>query len=173
MSRYCDHYACTKELLDRFLTAARDDDHPGMAVDELVNDLYPCTGLLHHEINHNWEDVHRCLTFDADEDLDFDCGDEPLMLCIHGGEWLLGGGRTMTLVRAVSCPRCARRWTAGQGLLPPDDAGAAQPKAWGVTPTRSGPRRRSRPSWDDFCSLREFYHKANAARLPVICTISH
>jgi hypothetical protein len=175
MSRYCDHYACPKELLDRFLTAAAEDRRGG-AVGELVNDLYPNHGLLHNEINHKWEDIHRCLTFDTGEGLDFECGEEPLSLCIHGGEWLVRVGRsyrTVTLLRAEQLPalcealdgidedffRRTMRELRDEGVSRYADEGWTEQNVEVV--------------WMDFRSLRDFYHKANAVRLPVICTISH
>src|SRR5262245_26805586 len=99
MSRYCDHYACRKDLLDRFLFAVKDK-----SVNELMNELYPNRGLIHHEINHNWEDIHRCLTDDTTANMNFKRGSYPLRLCIHGGKWLMGGPGTMTLVRADELP---------------------------------------------------------------------
>jgi hypothetical protein len=173
MSRYCDHFACTKELLDCFLTAAGDEDDPVSAVDELVNGLYPYHGILHHEINHNWEDIHRALTFDASEEIDFDEGDDPLRLCVHGGDWLVGGARTMTLVHAHELPalcealdgidedffRRTMRELRAEGVSRYADEKWTEEKVEVV--------------WWDFRSLREFFHKVAKAGLPVICTISH
>lgn len=175
MSRYCDHFACTKDLLDRFLTAARSPEEPGRAVNELVNGLYPYRGLLHHQINHFWEDIHRCLTFDFTDSMDFEWGDHPLMLCIHGGEWFDFGRhyQTMTLLNADELPDlCAALETIDESFF---RRTMRELGAEGVGRYAEDTRIDSHAEtvFGDFRSLREFYKKANAAQLPVICTISH
>jgi hypothetical protein len=167
MSRWCDWYACPKDLLDRFFYAAEVTDVHGdgladEAVAELLNELYPVRRtLLHHNINHTWEEIHRVLTDDFTPHLDFDRGQYPLRLCIHGGEWLLVGRRTMTLVAADEVPALCR-------ALEAIDEGWMREKLRGCG--RSSWLRRV---WEEFCPLREFYLKVEKANLPVICTISH
>jgi hypothetical protein len=171
MSRWCHHYACTKELLDRFLFAIADED-PEEGVGELLSDLYPVRdSLLYHESNHIWEEIHRALTDDFTEDLDFDSGEYPLRLCIHGGEWLLGGGQTMTLVDADDIPDLCR-------ALEDIDEEWLRPKLLalqGRVRAYTGWRMTEEwlaDVWNEFCSLRGFFQKAEKTGLPVICTIS-
>jgi hypothetical protein len=171
MSRWCDHVACTKDLLDWFLWAV-DQDEPHYAVAEITDHVYQHRGrILRHDSNHVWEGVHRVLTGDDSDDLDFDAGDYPLRLAVHGGEWLLGGPRTMSLVKANELPDLVaaldeidQPWVVEQLLalqeLSPGDADAEV-------------YAEADRTWHELDALRKFYHKANAARLPVICTISH
>jgi Domain of unknown function (DUF1877) len=169
MSSYCDHYACPKDLLDRFLGALEEDD-PREAVGELTDELYNQKKILHNEINFKWEDIHRCLTGDVTGNLNFNKGEYPLKLCIHGGEWLMGGPRTMTLVRADQLPDlCA--------ALKPIDSDWLRDKMAGMA--RKVGRYANLDDefveivWEEFDALRKFYEKAKKRKLPVICTISH
>lgn len=171
MSRWCDHVACTKDLLDWFLWAARQDE-PTAAVGEIIGHVYKREGVLRHECNHLWEGVHRVLTDDDSADLDFDAGDHPLRLCIHGGEWLLEGQRTMTLIEADEVPALAEALRAIDQAWVVDRLAAMQQRTsprydrWNV-------QEYGEDTWYQIEALREFYEAAARAKLPVICTISH
>jgi Domain of unknown function (DUF1877) len=172
MSSYCDHYACTKDLLDRFLVAAEADD-PDEALAELEDELYGKRDVMHNEINFKWEDIHRCLTDDVSDDLDFYSGDYPLRLCIHGGEWRIEdppGSHTMTLVKADELPALCK-------ALKPIDREWLKQKLLdmqGEVPRYTHLEDEFIDDvWEEFDSLRKFYEKAKKAGLAVICTISH
>jgi hypothetical protein len=169
MSRWCDHYAVTKDLADRFLFAG----FQGTAtVVELTDELHESGEGLRHEMNHTWEEIHRCLTDDLSDDLDFESGDYPLQLAIHGGEWLLSGQRTATLIladqvaelvlalRALDQPWFYRKLLWLKEEAPPYQAVDITDQYVGCV-------------WDDFRALRDFYEQAAAAGLSVLCTISH
>jgi hypothetical protein len=177
MSRWCDWYACPKDVLDRFLFAAQvsSDEEADEAVAELLGGLPSLRKAVpHYSLNGSWEEIHRALTDDFTGRLDFDAGEHPLCLCVHGGERLLDGSRrTMTLVHADEVPDlCHALEGIEEGLmnaklLAVKDNVPSRYSTWDMDVAWL------RYIWMEFTGLREWYRKVEKAKLPVICTISH
>jgi hypothetical protein len=171
MSRQCDHVACTKDLLDWFHWAVEQDE-PEDAVRLILLAVERRKDVLRKESDPVWVGVHRVLTEDDSDDLDFDAGDYPLRLCIHGGDWLHGGRRTVSLVEADELPELVEALRAIEQPWVVDRLLAMQRRlsprfdSWDMHDFGEG-------VWYEIECLREFYEKAAAAKLPVICTISH
>lgn len=169
MSRWCDHIACTKDLHDWFLWAVEQED-ACEAVGEITNYVYSRKKkVLRHEVNHFWEDIHRCLTDDTNADPDFYTGDYPLRLCIHG-DLLLDRERTVSLITHAEVADLVpalceidRDWLANKMR---ELQGEVQRFA-------NLDEEHIDIAWDVFKDLCKFYEKALKAKLPVVCTISH
>jgi Domain of unknown function (DUF1877) len=169
MSRWCDHIACTKDLHDWFLWAVEQEDTYD-EIGQITNYVYGRKKkILRHEVNHFWEDIHRCLTDDISRGLDFDSGDYPLCLCIHG-ELLLAGPRTVSLITPAEVADLV------PALREIDDFWITNK----LQELHSQARWFARLDddyivevWWEFQELRKFYEKALKSGLPVACTISH
>lgn len=173
MSRWCVWYACTKDVVDhaRFVLENEEvvEDDP---LHEEVLRHFP-ESLPHYAINHAWDEIHRCLTGDVTDWMDFDSGDYPLKLCVHGGESLRDATDSVTLVDAEEIPPLCRAlagierdWMKERLLALP-----ASELSW-----YRGRRMDDddvEDVWSEFCALRRFYLEAERLKLPVICTISH
>jgi Domain of unknown function (DUF1877) len=174
MSRWCHHYACTKDIVDHVLFVLENDeeDEDDDALWEEVLRHFP-DSLPTHGVNLLWEDIHRCLTGDVTRNLNFDRGDHPLKLCIHGGEWLRDAPDSVTRVAAEEVPALCRALEAidrawlQEKLLDLKRAGVPGFRG------RKMDERDIEDFWRGFEELREFYLAAEKLRLPVICTISH
>jgi hypothetical protein len=170
MSRFCDHFACTKDLLDWFLWAA-EQENPDHALVAVTNHLYRDPRVLCHEGKPAWEGVHRALTDDDSFGVSLDRGEYPLRLCIHGGRPLWRGIRTVALVEASQVPDLVaalrsidRAWVLGRFL--------AMQRRRAPAFDRWDMHDYSAEVWREIESLLAFFLKAAQARLPVVCTTS-
>jgi hypothetical protein len=176
MSRWCDHFAITKEYADRLLYASASEEEPDAAVLEVLREVLddPRAHPPHVEVDKIWEPVHRCLTGDHGPGgrLNFDAGAYPLKLCLLGGEWLwddfLQGHRSVQLVspeevEAVveALQQIDATWLSDRFFALPDDQfHELNDGVFACT-------------WAYFEELRAFFVQAAAERKAVICTISH
>jgi hypothetical protein len=177
--RWCRHYACTKELLDRFhfvFAGAEGALDSNERLADLCAELEKRNGeVLQHAMTNVWRDVHRALTDDdCDQYLDLTVGEYPLRLCISGGEGLNptwdGCEDLVILVRAEQVPELCRALEAidkawfrrklraldGQVLFSNDGEESDEVLT---------------PAWKVFRSLRAFYLEAEKAGLPVVCVL--
>jgi hypothetical protein len=173
MTRWCHHYACPKDIVDHIHYVLRDDEDEDY--DALWEDVLrhfpkslPCYG-----VNLLWEDMHRCLTGDSSRRLNFDKGDYPLRLCIHGGEWLRGMPNSVTLVYAEEVPELCRAMEVIDRAWWKEKL--IRLKAAGVRgfKEREMSDEDVEEVWSEFRELLAFYQQAEKMRLPVVCTISH
>jgi hypothetical protein len=173
MSRWCVHYACTKEILDHVLFVLdqdADEDYDAL-YEDVLRDIP--NSLPRYGVDKLWEDVHRCLTGDASDFLDFDEGIYPLKLCIHGGRWLREPPESVALVHAEQVPDLHRaleaidRESVRQRLLALEEAGVEWYRE------RGSEDQEVETVWGEIQEYVRFYGAAEKAGLSVICTISH
>jgi hypothetical protein len=173
MSRWCSHYACTKDILDHILFVLEqeeDEDYDALYEDVLRD--FP-RSLPRYGVDKLWEDVHRCLTGDESRWLDFEEGEYPLNLCIHGGEWLRDPPESVALVQAEEIPPLCRALEAidrewvRQRLLALKVAGVHWYRQ------RGNEEQEVETVWGEIQEYVRFYRAAEKAGLPVIVTISH
>jgi hypothetical protein len=173
-NRWCRHYACTKDLLDRFMFVFKEGDSDE-ALAALQSELHQRRGeVLQHAVKGVWRDVHRALTEDENaEYLDFSEGEYPLRLCISGGQGLnpdWQGEDVVQLVRAEQIRDLCRAleaideaWLRGKLL-------GLEGRVRFSTGRALSDELMAR-AWEAFSSLRAFFLEAEKAELPVICTI--
>jgi hypothetical protein len=173
MSRWCCHYACTKDIVDHVLFILENDEAEDYdALWEEVLYHFP-QSLPSSYILSLWEDIHRCLTGDFSKRLDFDKGEYPLRLCIHGGARLRDSGMSVTLVHAeeianlCQAMKSIKRDWMREKLLRLKTAGVSGFREREMSEDEVG------EVWREFQELLAFYRQAEKLRLPVICTISH
>jgi hypothetical protein len=173
-TRWCWHYACTKDLLDRFHAVVAADD-PDEALFRQWNELEQRKGeVLKHAMLNEWRDVHRALTDDYNDTyLDLSTGKYPLRLCISGGEWLnpdWQGEDLVQLVKAEQIPDLCRALAAIDeewfcGKLKAMDGEVTFSNDGDLTDELLA------QAWEAFRSLRAFYLKAEKAGLPVVVVV--
>lgn len=171
MSRWADWIAISQGQADAFLGALRFGDK-GIAklLLPLLEEVQQSPqGCLHIQMDKAWEPIHRCLTDDRSNGLDFQAGDFPLRFCVLGGAPLLYEHRyrtaSLTLPDEVHAVSSALRSIDriilhDKFFLLPEYFHEINEEVFEWV-------------WANFELLPPFFASAAKEQLAVICTISH
>lgn len=169
MSRWADWFAVTPEDATAFAEAKKRGSD---AVVELLEPwLERIESLpLRVEMDKAWEPIYRCLTGIKCQDLWFLSRRPPLTLVVHGGQQLLRGQRTASLLDAKKTRSAARALAKVEKVW-------FRKRFFGLPKTLNLFHTIDQNTfdwvWEYYLELPPFYGKAAEQGSGVVCTISH
>jgi len=157
------HFAITDEDLEALRAAESDEDLIEVIQEEIEERWEKAQGFV-CETDKAWDAIHRCLT---DGRLEFENGNEPLSLCILGGEQLHSGDDyIVSLVLqpqlrplADALTKITQEFMRERYFELPDDYDMAKSQ------------EDCQYTWDWFSDLPEFFDRAEKAGRHVIFTV--
>ncbi len=160
------HFALTDEQREKLLNLASDEDRIDYVIEDIEEEW---DEEFTQETDKAWDAIHRSLTEQPPNtpELDAECGEYPLKLCILGGRPLVPNeAATIRLIEANEVSDLAR-------ALDPITKEWLAEKYWthckGAWPEYG--EEDLEYTWDWFCKLREFFRRAAKAQRCVISTV--
>ena len=160
------HFALTDEQRVKLLNLKSDEERIDYVTEDIEEDW---DKEYAQETDKAWDAIHRCLTEQPPNtpELDADCGEYPLKVCIFGGRPLIPNeAGTIRLIEANEVSDLAqaldpitKEWFAEKYSTHCKGAWPEYGKEdFGYT-------------WDWFCKLRDFFRRAATAQRAVIFTV--